>query len=206
LGAGNHELKVEYYEHGGAANVSLTWESIGAGGNANLVLNRTAYATSQQNVSFVSAKANDGNSGTRWSSRVGQDVSTEWWWVDLGGQSFDTVVIRWEAAYAQNYYIAWSDDCVNYYGFYYEGGGEGIYRYPMYGIRSGACLAVVLVGRSPSMQNYSMWEVEAYLGTPAESVDQIQMEQHTQPLNNLPISLPIKLNKFVDHDLPPNGD
>lgn len=209
LAAGNHEIKVEYYENGGAANVSLIWEAVQNGGSGNLILNRSASATSQENAAYAPANANDGNVNTRWSSRVGQDVGMEWWWVDLGGQSFDTVIIRWEAAYAQKYYIAWSEDCVNYYGFYYESGGEGVYSYSMNGERFGRCLAVVMVERAPSMQNYSMWEVEAYR---RGALTEAAPGQESDPLinvvrsdSNAPIELRLKNPASDENVSPPNS-
>lgn len=70
----------------------------------NLALNKTTKATSG-----TASLAVDGNVGSRWESKQGEDPQT--WQVDLGSaQDFNTIQIVWEGAYASNFAIYASNE------------------------------------------------------------------------------------------------
>jgi exopolysaccharide biosynthesis protein len=165
LAAGNHNLKVEYYENGGGANVTLRWETLSTG-SGNLARGRPSYATSRESSALSPAQGNDGNTGTRWSSN-GSGANGEWWWVDLGSvQTFDRVVVRWEAAYAANHFIGWSNDGRNFTGYYYTIGAPGSYQYAI-GTRTARYVGIWMYRRAPCCGNYSFYELEVYRGAVA---------------------------------------
>jgi hypothetical protein len=162
LAAGNHNLKVEYYENGGGANVTLRWETLSTG-SGNLARTRPSYATSRESSALSPAQGNDGNAGTRWSSN-GSGANGEWWWVDLGSaQTFDRVVVRWEAAYAAGHFIGWSNDGVNFTGYSYSISAPGAYQYSI-GTRTARYVGIRMYRRAPCCGNYSFFELEVYRG------------------------------------------
>ncbi|MEZ0131774.1 discoidin domain-containing protein, partial [Flavobacterium sp. LBUM151] len=65
--------------------------------NVNLALGKTATASTEENATYSSAKATDGDAtGTRWASSFA-NVS-EWIYVDLGANyNINRVVLKWEA-------------------------------------------------------------------------------------------------------------
>jgi hypothetical protein len=159
LGAGNHSLKVEYYENGGDATVRLWWE---LAGTSNLALGRPAWATSQESANYAPHRGSDGNTGTRWSSRISSTLGDEWWRVDLGSRrSFNRVVIRWETAYAAQHFVGWSDDGIHFTGYWFTISHSGAYGYSL-GSRTARYVAVLMRRRAPRMNNYSFWEFEVY--------------------------------------------
>ena len=160
LSGGSHSLKVEYYENGGGASVALWWDSISVN-SGNLALNRPAYATSQQGTGYEPYRANDGSTTTRWSSKISTTLGDEWWWVDLGSQSYNTVTIRWETAYATHFYIGWSDDGINFTGYWYDISAPGTYSINI-GSHNNRYVGILMRTRAPQMNNYSFWEFEVY--------------------------------------------
>ena len=160
VSAGNHSIKVEYYEHGGGAIAQFRWEQVQS--NTNIALNKPAYAWSQQSSSYAPNKGNDGNNSTRWSSTVSSSLGGQWWWIDLGSrQNVNQVIIRWEAAYAKSYAVGWSDDGNNFSGLWYTLSAPGSYAHNI-GNRQGRYIGVYMAQRAPTMNNYSFWEYEAY--------------------------------------------
>ncbi len=165
LAAGNHNLKVEYYENGGGANVTLRWETLSTG-SGNLARSRPSSATSRESSTLSPAQGNDGNTGTRWSSN-GSAANGEWWWVDLGSaQTFDRVVVRWEAAYAASHFIGWSNDGRNFTGYSYNISAPGSYQYTI-GSRTARYVGIRMYRRAPCCGNYSFYELEVYRGAVA---------------------------------------
>ena len=74
----------------------------------DVALSRPASASSSETTALTPDKANDGNSGTRWSSSF---ADNQWWQVDLGSiKQVETVGLNWEAAYASSYQIQVSSD------------------------------------------------------------------------------------------------
>lgn len=174
LAAGNHSLKVEYYENGGDANVALWWETL-ATGSTNLARSRPSYATSRESSTLSPAQGNDGNASTRWSSS-GSGANGEWWWVDLGAQTFDRVIVRWETAYAANHFIGWSNDAVNYTGYYYTISAPGSYQYTL-GTRTARYVGIRMYRRAPCCSNYSFYELEVYRSAVAAADGAVEMAE-----------------------------
>ncbi len=80
-------------------------------GSDDLAYNKNVTASSESDAN-TAAMAVDGDSTTRWESDANQD---EYFQVDLGGvYAINTVVINWEAAYAQEYSIQVSEDGVDW--------------------------------------------------------------------------------------------
>ena len=79
----------------------------------NFALGKTATASSSEDASLTPNFAFDGDDSTRWSSAW---KDGEWIMVDLGSIcTVGSIVIDWEAAYASNYTISWSQDNVTWY-------------------------------------------------------------------------------------------
>ena len=75
----------------------------------DLALHQPATASSTQGGGLDASNATDGDLTTRWASAGGVDPS--WLQVDLGAaKPFNTVVLSWEAAFAAQYQIQFSND------------------------------------------------------------------------------------------------
>jgi hypothetical protein len=75
----------------------------------NLALHRPATASTSQGGGLEASNATDGDLTTRWASAGAADPS--WLQVDLGAvKPFNTVVLYWEAAFAAQYQIQYSND------------------------------------------------------------------------------------------------
>jgi beta-galactosidase len=75
----------------------------------NLALHQPATASTTQGGGLDAINATDGDLTTRWASAGGVDPS--WLQVDLGAvKAFNTVVLAWEAAFATQYQIQYSND------------------------------------------------------------------------------------------------
>ncbi len=159
VSSGMHDIRVEYYENSGGAVAQFRWEPAASSGN--LARGRPANATSQESATYAPAKGNDGNTGTRWSSQWSASPRDEWWWVDLGTQTFDQVVVRWEAAYATQYFIGWSDNGSNFTGYWYTANTAGTHTRNL-GTRTARYVGILMRQRAPCCGNYSFWELEVY--------------------------------------------
>ncbi|MFD0696617.1 discoidin domain-containing protein [Paenibacillus sp. GCM10027628] len=74
----------------------------------NLALNKHAESSVPEAPHLSADQAVDGNMGTRWASEYTDDT---WFSVDLGGQQdINSVVIKWETAFAKTYKIFVSGD------------------------------------------------------------------------------------------------
>ena len=92
--------------------VEVTTEAETVNSNTNLALGKTVVSSSDENSSLVAKYAVDGDKSTRWSSAW---KDGEWIMVDLGKiYAVGAVTIYWEAAYAANYTISWSQDNVTW--------------------------------------------------------------------------------------------
>jgi|GEM_PF-1530087 len=166
-GNGTYYVRVRHYSSSASGSntnydISVRDTGGGGGGGGNLALGKTAYATSQESSSKAPGYGNDGRTDTRWSSQISSSLSDQWWWVDLGsGQNLSEVVIRWEASYAGQYYVGWSDDGQNFDGFWYQLSAAGAYSHDL-GNRTARYVGVQMVERAPRMNNYSFWEFEVY--------------------------------------------
>lgn len=192
IGSGAKAVLCEHDNYGGTCETFTTSDSnlgdnaIGndrvssalvqlSGGSGNLALNRPAWATSQQGSGYEPYRGNDGNLGTRWSSQVSS--TDEWWWVDLGTQTFDRVTVRWEAAYAAYYFIGWSNDAINFTGYWYTRSTGGTYNHDI-GTRTARYVGILMRTHAPGLGNYSFWELEVYrlLGSGPEPVEPIDLQ------------------------------
>jgi hypothetical protein len=124
----------------------------------NLALNRPAASSSNENASFTSNFAFDGNGGTRWSSAFSDP---QWVQVDLGSsRAINRVVLRWEAAFGRAYQIQTSNDGTTWTTIHTTTNGPG-------GVED---FAVSGTGRFVRMNGtargtafgYSLWEFEVY--------------------------------------------
>ncbi len=173
LTAGQHTLKVEYYENSGGATAKLSWA---AQTSPNIALGRPSYASSAESSTYLPRYGNDGNLTTRWAS-MPDSSDFEYWYVDLGDQkTFDQVVIRWDTAYAAKYYIGWSNDGETYWGYEYSISQPGTYRHNI-GTRSGRYAIVIALAMAPNTNNYSFWEYEIYLAGGSSSQESLPMKE-----------------------------
>jgi beta-galactosidase/beta-glucuronidase len=87
---------------------------------SNLSYGRKAVAsTAMQDASL----ATDGGAGSRWESEYSDP---QWIYVDLGKrEKIETVVLKWEAAYAKKYELQISDDAKKWKTIYKEDSGDG---------------------------------------------------------------------------------
>ncbi|XSG76438.1 discoidin domain-containing protein [Herpetosiphon llansteffanensis] len=106
-------LRIESITRATAYGISLfEFEVYGAANSSNLALNTITLASSSENVFNAANFAVDGNVDTRWSSSF---ADGQWLRVDLGSvQSFNRIVLRWEAAYATSYRIQISNDAATW--------------------------------------------------------------------------------------------
>jgi hypothetical protein len=129
---------------------------------SNIALNRPMFASSSFDPTCAPERAVDGNATTRWSSDFSEP---QWIAVDLGGLfSISRVVLSWEAAYAAEYQLLFSDDGQSWRLALTKNDAaagvddlqvSAIGRYVgIYGLRRGTPFG------------YSLWEFEVY-GTPA---------------------------------------
>jgi len=80
----------------------------------NLAKGCTAAASSAEVDTLAASKATDGNDVSRWASLEGVS-GIEWLSIDLGSEkSINTVLIKWESAFAKTYQLQVSPDGVNY--------------------------------------------------------------------------------------------
>ena len=76
----------------------------------NLALHKPVIVSSEENAGCVAANLTDGDLSTRWGS---SHRDNEWAQVDLGEQCYiDHLILRWEAAFASEYELAFSDDAI----------------------------------------------------------------------------------------------
>lgn len=137
--------------------------------SGNLALNRSASATSQESSSYSPSRGNDGNSSTRWSSMISSSLGGQRWYVDLGSvRSVNQVRINWEAAYAAQYRIVYSDNGVNWVYYTNEplytrnSGGWASHTFSTHNRRY---IGVSMYTRAPGMNNFSLYEFEVYGAT-----------------------------------------
>ncbi len=127
----------------------------------NLALGKYSTAWNWHAPWYLPEYGNDGNQSSRWAG----DYGTNWWWVDLGSQmTFSQVKINWEAAYAAEYFVGWSNapNCLGTYdGFYYTASSAGWKTHNL-GSRTARCVAVRMDVPVYWATNYSFWEFEVY--------------------------------------------
>ncbi len=148
---------------GATGTTSFTWTVTAAGGcgTTNVALNKTATASSQENIAFPPSAAVDGNTtGTRWSSAFSDP---QWLQVDLGStQAICKVVLYWEAAYATAFQIQTSNDGTTWTSIYSTttatGGTQTLNV-------SGSGRYIRMNGTARATQyGYSLWDLQVFAG------------------------------------------
>ena len=132
----------------------------------DLALNKTATAQSVEATGLEANKANDGNSGTRWSSAF---ADNQWWQVDLGSaQQVDTVKLTWEDAYATHYQILTSTDGTNFTQAADVTNSAPGLQTTTFTPRSARYVRVLGITRA-TPYGFSFWDAQVYgpAGTPA---------------------------------------
>ncbi|MYS22319.1 Beta-glucanase, GH16 family [Streptomyces sp. DvalAA-14] len=147
---------------GTTGTTSFSWTVTAGGGGTcgttNLALNKTATASSQENVAFPASSAVDGNNGTRWSSAFSDP---QWLQVDLGAtHTICKAVLNWETAYGKAFQIQTSNDGSTWTTLYSTTTGTG-------GTQtlnlSGSGRYIRVYGTTRSTQyGYSLWEFQVY--------------------------------------------
>jgi hypothetical protein len=127
---------------------------------SNLALRKPVTCSSVQNSNLVCSKAVDGNTSTRWGSVLYKDP--QYIYVDLGQYFWvDTVLLRWEAAYAKSYSIQYYNDSswVSVFSTTGGRGGNEIVKFDRVRTRY---LLIYGTQRANSLYGYSLWEMEVY--------------------------------------------
>ncbi|MFE4176612.1 discoidin domain-containing protein [Streptomyces sp. NPDC056909] len=127
-------------------------------------------ASSTENGGTPASGANDGNTGTRWSSAASDP---QWIQIDLGSSvAVSQIVLNWETAYAKAYKIEFSANGVDGWTQAYAtttspGGTETLNV-------SGTARFVRLTGTQRATQwGYSLWEFQVFGGTSGGTGDPI---------------------------------
>lgn len=126
---------------------------------ANLAFGKSATASSESGDSRSAAMAVDGGAGSRWESHMSDN---EWIQVDLGKtETVESVVLKWEAAYAKAYELQLSADGNQWTTVYAatdaQGGTETITVSP-----TQARYVKVKGIRRATGFGYSLYEIEVY--------------------------------------------
>ena len=88
---------------------SLLYAHPAVAAEANLALNKTAVADSEEAPSVAAAKAVDGNDSTRWGSAEDSAGGAHWIYVDLGSsKTVKKATIKWESYKATGYKIQYA--------------------------------------------------------------------------------------------------
>ncbi len=158
----------------------------------NYALGKDVIASSTENADYVAQNAVDGNMSTRWSSAFNDG---EWFVVDLGQiRTVGSVRMYWEAAYAAEYTISWSQDNVTWYDaasricdYYSSETSEMFYNRPVRYIK-------ITMDRRGTVYGSSLYEFEV-LGL--EEVEETTTEAPTTevPTTSQPTVTNIALNK-----------
>jgi len=127
--------------------------------SSNLALGKGASASSLETSAFPASQAVDGNTGTRWSSTFADPA---WMAIDLGSaQSFNRVVLRWEAAYGKAYQIQVSNDNASWTTVYTQNAGLG--GTEDFSFATTSARYVRMYGTARGTQwGYSLFEFEVY--------------------------------------------
>lgn len=181
--SGVHRIKARSYNRATSGSYMIRAGFIQAD---NLSRNRQSYASSAELSRFGSSKAFDGRLDTRWSSQYRDPQSI---YVDLGSpQQFDSVVLRWETAFARRYGIyVWENNAWRNV-FWTNNGRGGTTNIQFAPVTS---RYVMMHGVQRSTQwGYSLWEFEVFNASalivptvPPDSSEKTPDEiDHTAPL------------------------
>ena len=182
---GNYRLKARSNNHNSSGAYAIRLRMVDSN---NYALNRPAYASSVENAVYAPIRAFDGRMDTRWSSRFSDP---QWIYVDLGqNRTFDTVILRWETAYARRYGIdVWTG--TSWRRVFWTDSGQGgtvMIRFPMTTARYVRMYG--LVRGTP--WGYSLWEFGVYNSTEATAPivpppDPDKQPDNIDPLPPLPL-------------------
>ncbi len=126
----------------------------------NLALHKNVTVSSVENAGLAGSNAVDGDlANTRWSSAFSDP---QWLYVDLGSvQTFNTVDLMWEAAYASSYDIQVSNDATNWTTVYSTTTGMGGTEEITFTATSARYVRMYGSVRA-TPYGYSLWEIEVY--------------------------------------------
>ncbi len=161
LGAGSsHSYRIRAKNSAGTS----AWSSIVSAStqtvSANIALNKTGTALSEEGSGFEAGKAFDGNATTRWSSV--EYVDPQWIYVDLGASyNIGRVKLLWEAAYAKSYRLEVSSDKTNWTTVFSTTNGDGGTDDISFSTSSGRYVRMYGTQRGTSY-GYSLYEFEVY--------------------------------------------
>ncbi len=159
-----------YNSYGQSAKSSQVCGNTLSASAPNLALNKSASATSQESSSFTPQKAVDGSTSTRWASIASTTLGTQNFIIDLGNPTtLNQVVVKWEAAYATNYFVGAANppsgsSCGNqtYYGVGNQSASSAQAVTTTLGSKYTRCILIQMYSRAYRMNNYSIYEVEVY--------------------------------------------
>ncbi|MDD3926153.1 MAG: discoidin domain-containing protein [bacterium] len=127
----------------------------------NLALHKAIMATSSEDPQTVASKANDGDPSTRWASVDKSDP--QWLRIDLGQKrTINHVILKWEAAYADQYRIEVSVDGLNWQTVYSTADGDGGTDDITFNSVNARYVRMYGTHRYYSSYGYSVWEMEVY--------------------------------------------
>jgi hypothetical protein len=155
---GTYRLKARSYNRASSGAYNLRLRLVDAN---NYASGRGAASSSIEYAYYQPQNAFDNSMTTRWSSRFSDP---QWVYVDLGqDRSFDSVILRWEAAYAKRYGIyVWTGSAWRNIFWTNNGrGGAALIRFPM---TSGRFVMMYGVERGTPW-GYSLWEFGVYNST-----------------------------------------
>ena len=177
---GIYRVKARSYNHNSSGAYTIRLRMVDAN---NYALNKPAYTSSVESAVYAPFRAFDGRLDTRWSSRFSDP---QWIYVDLGqNRTFDTVILRWETAYARRYGIyVWT-------GTYWRNvfrtdngrGGTVMIRFPM---TTGRYVMMYGLARGTPW-GYSLWEFGVYNSTEATAPIVPPPDPEKEPDNIAPL-------------------
>ncbi len=137
----------------------------------NLARGKNTVSSSEKDGN-TSARMCDGAAGSRWESAYSDG---EWIYVDLGeSQELGNVVIKWEAAYAQEYEIMLSDDAHEWRSVYAQKQGKGGTEEVALGGEKARYVKLHCTKRA-TMFGFSVFEMEVYPATmPPKAASDLQ--------------------------------
>ncbi|MFH7018421.1 family 16 glycosylhydrolase [Flavobacterium sp. FlaQc-47] len=172
----------------------------------NLALAKTATASTEENATYSSAKATDGDAAvTRWASSFAN--ASEWIYVDLGANyNINRVVLKWEAAFATQYKVQISTDNVftenETVNTQTESDG-GTDDLAVSG--TGRYIRILCTAKALAPYGYSLFEIEAYGSASSAKKAAVVMEEF-EVANTAFVMYPNPANNTVQLSLPENLD
>ncbi|MDA6070139.1 family 16 glycosylhydrolase [Flavobacterium sp. AC] len=173
--------------------------------NVNLALAKPTVASTEENATFSSAKATDGDAGTRWAS--GFVNASEWIYVDLGSNyNINRVVLKWEAAFATQYKVQISSDLnftesktVNTQTAS-DGGTDDL---TLSG--TGRYIRILCTAKALAPYGYSLFEIEAYGSASTAKMAAVATEE-TEATTTAFAMYPNPANNYVQLAIPEQLD